>query len=243
MRIVSTRLANRSPAGPRRVQVEMRNHRTHTARPRGEKPCRAARLLGGTSASGSGGLHFEESRTFQLAGASRGVAGTRRGRLRRRRRRRLGRRGYGRRSRWGRERRGIAGVLVHGHRIRGRGRSGRDHRLRPADAGLFPHPDGADDQGDPLRARPGGVEGRRPQHRLPGLRRRDRPGRQVGLRQVLHQRAGLREQPGRDRRHRHLQLGLCRDRDPGGEPGAERAARDGLAGEHVRLPDRGWARL
>ena len=38
----------------------------------------------------------------------------------------------------------------------------------------------------------------------------------------------------RDRRHRHVQLGLRRDRHPGAEPGAGRRHRDDLAGEHVR---------
>ena len=46
------------------------------------------------------------------------------------------------------------------------------------------------------------------------------------------------EREGR-RRHRHVQLGLRRDRDPGAEPGSGRRRRDDVAGEHVRLPDRG----
>ena len=46
------------------------------------------------------------------------------------------------------------------------------------------------------------------------------------------------EREGR-RRHRHVQLGLRRDRDPGAEPGSGRRRRDDLAGEHVRLPHRG----
>ena len=41
------------------------------------------------------------------------------------------------------------------------------------------------------------------------------------------------------RHHRHVQLGLRRDHHPGAQPGAGRRPRDGLAGEHVRLPDRG----
>ena len=40
-------------------------------------------------------------------------------------------------------------------------------------------------------------------------------------------------------RHRDVQLGLCRDRDPGAEPGSGRRRRDDVAREHVRLPHRG----
>ena len=40
-------------------------------------------------------------------------------------------------------------------------------------------------------------------------------------------------------RHRHLQLGVRGDRDPGPEPGSGRRRGDDLAGQHVRLPDRG----
>ena len=50
--------------------------------------------------------------------------------------------------------------------------------------------------------------------RLPVLRRLDRAGRQLGLGEVLVERAGLREQQGRHRRDRDVQLGLREARDP-----------------------------
>ena len=43
----------------------------------------------------------------------------------------------------------------------------------------------------------------------------------------------------RDRRRRHVQLRLRSDHHPGAQPGTGRRRRDGLAGQHVRLPDRG----
>ena len=64
---------------------------------------------------------------------------------------------------------------------------------------------------------------------LPVVRRRDRPGGEVGLGQVLAERERLcRERQGH-RRDRHVQLGLRRDRDPGAQPGGERRHRDDLA--------------
>ncbi len=40
-------------------------------------------------------------------------------------------------------------------------------------------------------------------------------------------------------RDRHVQLWLCRDHHPGAQPGTRRRHGDALAGEHLRLPDRG----
>ena len=93
---------------------------THTYRPRGETRAQAAWVLRhiGTRLRG---LHLKNRGLFQLAGASRGVAGTRRGRLRRRRRRRLGGGDTGAAACGGGERRGIAGVLVHGIEFEGEG--------------------------------------------------------------------------------------------------------------------------
>ncbi len=54
--------------------------------------------------------------------------------------------------------------------------------------------------------------------RLPVLRRLDGTGREVGSGEVLGQRGQLRPRQVRDRRHRHLQLGLCRDRGADHEP-------------------------
>ena len=81
------------------------------------------------------------------------------------------------------------------------------------------------------------LEGRRLQHRLPVVRRRDRPGRQVGLGQVLAERERLRRERRGDRRHRHVQLGLRGDHHPGAEPGAGRRHRDDVPGQHVPVPD------
>ena len=52
-----------------------------------------------------------------------------------------------------------------------------------------------------------------------------------------HERERLRGERQGDRRHRHLQLGVCGDHHPGAEPGARRRHPDGLAGEHVPVPD------
>ena len=81
------------------------------------------------------------------------------------------------------------------------------------------------------------VQGRRLQHRLPGVRRRDCAGRQVGLRQVLAERERLRGERQADRGHRHVQLGLRGDHHPGAEPGTGGRDRDDLARQHVPVPD------
>ena len=104
----------------------------------------------------------------------------------------------------------------------------------PAAAGLEPDADDRDDEGDPVPAPAEQVQGGQVRRRLPVLRRLDRSGRQVGLRQVLGERAELRPQQGRDRRARHVQLRLCGDRGAGGQPGIARLRQPR---EHVRGPD------
>ena len=76
------------------------------------------------------------------------------------------------------------------------------------------------------------LPGRRVHDRLPVLRRLDRPGRWVRRRSLLLEREGVRAQPRRDRHRRLLQLRLLGARDPGGEPGPERAAGDDQPCEH-----------
>ena len=76
------------------------------------------------------------------------------------------------------------------------------------------------------------LPGRRVHDRLPVLRRLDRPGRWVRTRSLLLEREGLRAEPRRDRHRRLLQLRLLGARDPGGEPGPERAAGDDQPCEH-----------
>ena len=78
---------------------------------------------------------------------------------------------------------------------------------------------------------------------LPGLRRLDGPGSAKWDPDKCSANAhayAANEQA--DRRDRHVQLGLRRDRDPGAEPGAGRRPPAALAREHVRLPDRSRAR-
>ena len=122
---------------------------------------------------------------------------------------------------------------------KGDGQSRLPDRDGPADAGWLAHADGADGGGDRLRARPAELEGRRLQHRLPGLRRLDCPARRSGIRTS----AARTPTPTRQNSKligvdRHVQLRLRRDRDPGAEPGTGRRAPAALAGQHVRLPDR-----
>ena len=92
------------------------------------------------------------------------------------------------------------------------------------------HPDGAR---DPVRLEAGQQQGRRPQRRLPVLRRLNRRGRQVGRGEVRGERPHLRRPEGRGR-HRHVQLRVRRDHHPGPERGADR---NGQPGEHRRRPD------
>ena len=92
-------------------------------------------------------------------------------------------------------------------------------------------------------ARRGRLESRRPQRRLPGLRRlrgRHRPLEQGA---VPGQRPRLRRQPQRARRRRHLQLRLRRSDDPDPRPGPRRRRGDGLPRQHADLPDPVGARL
>ena len=56
---------------------------------------------------------------------------------------------------------------------------------------------------------------------------------------LLLEREGLRAEPRRDRHHRLLQLRLLEARDPGSEPGPERAAGDDQPGEHGSRVSRG----
>ena len=160
-----------------------------------------------------------------------------RGVPRRIRRRRVRVRRGGLRRRWRRRRaRGPAVVVVHGDRVQGRRGSRLHHGVGPPAPGVVPRAEPADRRGDPLPARAAGLEGRGLQHRLPVVRQRDCPGRQVGLGQVLGERQRLRRERQGDRGDRHVQLRLRGDRDPGAEPGAGRRHRDGLTGEHVSVP-------
>ena len=75
-------------------------------------------------------------------------------------------------DRWRRRRRRTRGtpvVVVHGDRVRGRRGPRLHRRVRPAAPGVVEVPDRADQRGDPLRVPAGQLEGRRLQHRLPGL--------------------------------------------------------------------------
>ena len=98
---------------------------------------------------------------------------------------------------------------------------GSGHRCHPPDGG-----------GDPARSRAAWLPGRRVHDRLPVLRRLDRPGRRVRHPSLLLEREGVRAEPRRDRHRRLLQHRLLGARDPGGEPGPERAAGDDQPCEH-----------
>ena len=136
----------------------------------------------------------ESQKAWDVGGIrpARGGVGARCGGLRRRRRGELGRRRHDRGVERRRQHRGASVVVVHGDRVRGRRRSGCADRVRLPAPGLVAHPDDPDRRGDPVPAREAELEGGRPQRRLSVLRRRDRPGRQVGLGQVLDERPGLR---------------------------------------------------
>ena len=158
----------------------------------------------------------------RLDRAARVRAGARRGRLR-----------------WGRWRwrsGGASVVVLYGDRVRGRRGPGLHPGLGLPAPGLVADADRADRRCDQVPAAAAGVEGRRLQHRLPVVRRRDRAGGQVGLGQVLGERQRLRGERRRHRRHRDVQLRVRRHRDPGSEPGSRRWDPDDVAGEHVRLP-------
>jgi len=178
----------------------------------------------------------EETRFDWAAPLVRRRAGPDGGWLRRRRRR-------GRRWRDHRRRRrrrqcvGPARVVVCTPAVQGLGRRRLPDRVRPAEAGRLADPDGADGEGDRLRPRPAGLEGRQVQDRLPGLRRLDGPARQVGPGQVQRECARLCVEQQVARRSRHVQLRVRRDRDPGDEPGSRRRPPAALAREHLRLPD------
>jgi len=109
--------------------------------------------------------------------------------------------------------------------------------IRPAARRLGSDTDVADDPCDQVHLQPARLEGGQVLDRLPELRRRDGPGRQVGLGQVLVERERLRTEQQRGRRDRNVQLGLCRDHRSGSQPCRERSGRDGQPGEHVRRPD------
>ena len=124
--------------------------------------------------------------------AARGRAGARCGRLRR--------------GRWRWRSGGASVVVLYGDRVRGRRGSGLHPRLGLPAPGLVAHADRADRRCDQVPAAAAGLEGRRLQHRLPVVRRRDGAGRQVGLGQVLGERQRVRGERRRHRRHRDVQL-------------------------------------
>lgn len=141
------------------------------------------------------------------------------------------------------DRGGAAVAVLRGGRVRRRGRAGRADRLRPPAPGGVADAGARDQRRGPARARAGRLEGRGPERGVPGLRRCDGAGRHVGPGRLQPKRPGLRRERERDRRDRDVQLRLRRDRHPRPEPGARRRSRDGLAGEHGRLPDRRRAGL
>ena len=142
--------------------------------------------------------------------------------------------------------RGPSVIVVHGTRVRGRGRSGRSHRIRPADARAFADGDRADGrshQADAHATTSGRPATTTSRTRSATTRRRRRPTTTPASarRTAMRMPPTTRSSPFWD-----LQLAVRGDHHPAPEQGQGRRGRDSesrgdpslLGGEHMAVPHR-----